>query len=306
MDGTTASGIGQASNVVTGLSPLHGLFVGSHAVGEGFITRRQLESGLYRRVLRNVYADPSLRHDHELTARAAALLMPADAVLGGRSAAVWWGAPTAGFSDPVLVIVPPSSAWRGPKGVRVHRSDFGSTDVHVCDDGVRITSAVRTARDVAVLERISDAVACLDAMVHNGSLTPAMLESLGRAARGKWGSRRLQKVLSLVDGRAQSPPESWVRVACHFAGLPPPVPQYTVIADGIFLGDVDLAWPEARVIVEYEGAYHFDGVQIVKDDGRYARLIAAGWHVIRLSSADLHDLDAVTERIRAALASAAG
>ena len=41
-----------------------------------------------------------------------------------------------------------------------------------------------------------------------------------------------------LDGRAQSPPESWVRVACHFAGLPPPVPQFTVIADGGRIGQV--------------------------------------------------------------------
>lgn len=55
-------------------------------------------------------------------------------------------------------------------------------------------------------------------------------------------------------------------------------------------------------MVEYEGAYHFDGVQIVKDDARYARLVAAGWRVLRLSSADLRDLDAVVAPIKDALA----
>lgn len=290
--------------MVIRVMPLHGLFVGSHAVAEGFLTRRQLQSGLYRRVLRNVYADPSLAHDHELVARAAALLMPPDAVLGGRSAALWWGAPTAGLLDPVVVIVPPASAWRGPKGVRVHRSALSPADIEERDDGLRITSVERTARDVAVLERTKDAVACLDAMVHNGALTEAMLRRLRTSDVGRWGWRRLQKILPLVDGRAQSPPESWVRVACHLAGLPHPVPQHAVVHNGVFLGEVDLAWPEARLIVEYEGAYHFDGVQIVKDDARYSRLIAAGWRVIRLSSADLRDLGAVVERIRAALGAA--
>jgi very-short-patch-repair endonuclease len=53
--------------------------------------------------------------------------------------------------------------------------------------------------------------------------------------------------------------------------------------------------------VEYEGAHHFDGLQIVRYDRRYAQLTAMGWHVIRLSAVDLRDLDAVVARIREAL-----
>jgi hypothetical protein len=106
----------------------------------------------------------------------------------------------------------------------------------------------------------------------------------------------------LVDGRAMSPPESRLRVACHLAGLPQPVPQFEVVVNGVFLGRVDLAWPEAQLVVEYEGEYHFDGLQIAKDDARYERLTAAGWRVVRLSSFDLRDLDAVTALLRDLLA----
>ena len=278
----------------------HGFFLGSHAVAEGLVTREQLPR-LYRRVLRNVYAEPGLRSDHELKARAAALLMPSDAVLGGRSAAVWWHGDTAGLHDPVTVIVPPTSAWRGPQGVRVHRSAVAAGDLTVLDDGTRITTVQRTAWDVATLERTADAVACLDAMAHHRLLTPSMLRSLQDSAPGRWRGRRAMLALSLVDGRAQSPAESWVRVACHLAGLPAPVPQFVVVERGAWLAQVDLAWPEAKLIVEYEGAYHFDGEQIVKDDARYERLIAAGWRVIRLLAADLRDLDGVVVRIKAAL-----
>ena len=98
-----------------------------------------------------------------------------------------------------------------------------------------------------------------------------------------------------------SPPESKVRVTCHLAGLPHPVPQYEVYEAGTFLGAVDLAWPEAKLIVEYEGPYHFDGIQIARDDRRYERMVAEGWRVLRLSSADLRDLDAVVSRIRGLL-----
>jgi very-short-patch-repair endonuclease len=93
-------------------------------------------------------------------------------------------------------------------------------------------------------------------------------------------------------------------VACALAGLPSPVPQFAVIHDGVFLGRVDLAWPEHRLIVEYEGAYHFGGVQIARDDVRIARLVAAGWTVIRLAARDLRDMDGVVRRIAAALGAA--
>lgn len=112
----------------------------------------------------------------------------------------------------------------------------------------------------------------------------------------------MAKVLPLVDGRSESPPESWVRVACARSGLPAPVPQFVVVDAGGFVGRVDLAWPEHRLIVEYEGAYHFDELQIHRDDSRYKQLVAAGWRVIRLSAADLRDMDTVIARIAHMLA----
>jgi hypothetical protein len=265
-----------------------------------------LKSGLYRRLLHNVYADPGLPADHELYARAAALVMPDDGLLGGRSAACWFGAPFASAQDSVVVIVPPNSPWRGPRGVRVHRTGVAEDDVVSLEDGgIRVSSALRTAWDVAALETVPNAVAILDGMVAADRLDLACCRRLAEGAQGRWRTSRVAKVLPLVDGRSQSPPESWVRVACVRAGLPAPVPQFAVVAGGEFLGQVDLAWPEQRVIVEYEGAYHFEGVQIARDDKRYERLIAAGWRVIRLSAADLRDMDAVVERIAHALAQSA-
>ena len=61
---------------------LHGVFVGAHAIAEGWLTRRQLREGPYVRVLHGVYADPSLPRDHLLRCRATSLLMPRGAVLG--------------------------------------------------------------------------------------------------------------------------------------------------------------------------------------------------------------------------------
>jgi hypothetical protein len=184
--------------------------------------------------------------------------------------------------------------------VRVHRTDLTSVETQIHDD-VPITSALRTAWDVAVLEPLAVAVAALDAMVRQGSVTVPDLAGMAASGGGRWGINRVRRAVPLVDPRAESAPESRVRVALVLAGLDP-VPQFEVSADGRFLARVDFAWPEERVVLEYEGAHHFDGIQIVRDDERIRRLEAAGWRVIRISAADLWNLDAVIEKVRAALA----
>jgi hypothetical protein len=280
---------------------LHGVFVGAHAVSEGVLSRHQLQNGPYVRVLHGVYADPSMARDHLLRCRAAALLMPPSAVLGGRSAAAVLGAPAPGYGDPVTVVVPPGTKWRGPGGVRVHSADVPAPDVLLDDEGIRHTGPVRTAWDVGTLEPIGTAVGVLDAMVRTGLLDVGTLRQLQERPMGAWRSRRARRAFALVDGRSESPPESWVRVACALGGLPAPVLQYEVVEDGVWLARVDLAWPEHRLIVEYDGEYHFEGLQIVKDDARLAALVAAGWRVIRLSAANLRQMDDVISRIAAAL-----
>ncbi len=105
-------------------SGLHGVFIGAHAVAEGALTRRQLQEGPYVRVLHGVYADPSMPRDHRLRCRAAALLMPHEAALGGRSAAAVVGGPSPTYAEPVTVVLPSSVTWTGPRGIRVHRTDL--------------------------------------------------------------------------------------------------------------------------------------------------------------------------------------
>jgi hypothetical protein len=280
---------------------LHGVFVGAHAVAEGVLTRHQLQNGPYVRVLHGVYADPSLARDHRLRCHAAALLMPDGAALGGRSAAALLGAPAPDYRDPVTVLVAPGMKWAGPSGVRVHAADVASADVMVDEDGIRHTSPRRTAWDVATLETTATAIGVLDAMVRAHLLDVDNLLELHRRPLAPWRSRRARRAFELVDGRSESPPESWVRVGCALAGLPAPIPQFEVVLDGRWLARVDLAWPERRLIVEYDGEHHFDELQIVKDDVRLDQLVQAGWRVIRLSAADLRDVGDVVRRIAQAL-----
>jgi very-short-patch-repair endonuclease len=279
---------------------LPGVFIGSEAVAEGLLTRGQLRTRSYRRLVQGVYADPGLELDHRLRCRGVALLLPPGSVIGGHSAASWYGAPFAALTDPVTVIRPDPAPWRGPRGVRVHRTDLAPVDRDLVDD-VPLTTALRTAWDVAALEPLPTAVAALDAMARAGSVSPRSLLAMADGGSGRWGVTRVRRAVALVDPRAESAPESRVRVALALAGLEP-VPQYEVRSHGRFVARVDLAWPEAKLALEYEGAHHFEDAQIVRDDERLERLKAAGWRVIRISAAGLRDLDALVESVRAALA----
>ena len=292
--------MGHPHAVSSRLNRLTGVFVGSHAVAQGHLTERELRTKGYRRLAQGVYADPALDVDHQLRCRGVALLLPAGAAIGGHSAAAWYGAPFAGPHDLVTVVRPADVEWKGPRQVRVHRGPLPASDVEHLD-GVPVTTARRTAWDVAALEPLGTAVAALDAMVRSGWITERQLAEMVTAGANRWGVSRVRRAVPLVDPRADSAPESRVRVALVLAGLAP-VPQFVVTHRGRFVGKVDLAWPEAKLAVEYDGAHHFEAEQIVRDDERYAALVAAGWRIIRLTSTDLRDLDGVVRRVRAALA----
>jgi phosphoribosylformylglycinamidine synthase PurS subunit len=107
----------------------------------------------------------------------------------------------------------------------------------------------------------------------------------------------------VADPLAESPMESVLRWLVHAAGLPRPVLQFVIRdAVGSFLGRADLAWPDRKVLVEFDGDVHRDRRVFVDDLRRQNRLIAEGWIVLRFSSADvLGRPDEVVAEIRRAL-----
>ncbi|MGY1673243.1 DUF559 domain-containing protein [Geodermatophilus sp. SYSU D00710] len=115
------------------------------------------------------------------------------------------------------------------------------------------------------------------------------------------GAQPARRAVELADPRAGSLPESRVRVLLALAGLSA-VPQYTVRdPGGAFVARVDLALPEHRLAVEYDGAWHGEPGQLARDRRRLTRLTAAGWRVAFVTAADLREPDAVVARVAAAL-----
>ena len=69
------------------------------------------------------------------------------------------------------------------------------------------------------------------------------------------------------------------------------------------MGCVDLAYPELKIAIEYEGEQHlFDSQQWTADIARQERLVEAGWRVIRVTKSDLFNHPrSMVERVRRAI-----
>lgn len=247
---------------------LHGkVFRGRDAVALGLLTRHQLGSAAWRPLLRGVYADAALPVDHGVFISAAGLIIPRTAVIGARSAAWWYGAEELVEPDgPVDVLVPERHRFGPVAGLRIRSTRALTADDDVEVDGrVRLTSHGRTAVDVArAAPSLREAVVVLDVMLRRGAVRPRQLDRAIRAAAGP-GARRARRAAAMADGRSESPPETRLRVGLVLAGLPSPVPQFEGRSGGRFVARVDLGFPEHRLAIEYEGAWHAAPGQFSRD-----------------------------------------
>ena len=272
-------------------------------VARGLLTPSELRSSAWRRVYRGVYVDARVPDSVLLRISAATLLLPDSAVFSGRTAAFLHGAEElSDLRDPIEVSVPTGVRFGPVAGLRVRQVRLPSSDV-VEVDRRPCTSGLRTAMDLARTEPLADAVAALDVLVARAIVGKGELAEAAGAVAGR-GSSQVRRAAGLVDPRAESQPESRLRVLLALAGLFPDV-QYTVRDDaGGFVARVDLAFVEQRVAVEYDGAWHGESGQLAEDRRRLNRLVAAGWTVLHVTAADLRDPAAFITRLRAVLARA--
>jgi hypothetical protein len=205
--------------------------------------------------------------------------------------------------SPVHVAVPAGATPPRRRGVRVHRQHLSPED-RTLWLGLRCTDPVRTAIDLARTLPFVEAVVAMDALLHTGRCTAALIERRLAAMRGWPGCRSVREVLQLAEPAAESPMESRLRVLWVQAGLPPPVAQHTVLdSAGAFLARVDLALPELRIAGGYDGEVHLQSDMFAKDRRRQNQLLSAGWLVLRWTSGDVYQRpESVAADVRAAIA----
>ena len=130
------------------------------------------------------------------------------------------------------------------------------------------------------------------------------------AERGRRGSPRLRAV---VDERAEGYQPPTTRLEVRFlelvlqAGIGAPERQVSLGGRLGWIGAVDFAWPDARVIVETDGdTYHNSLTDRENDERRDRALEAQGWIVLRFNWIDVTKRPtSVIQTLRNALALAA-
>lgn len=204
------------------------------------------------------------------------------------------------------VTVPASCRPPQMRGVVGHELRESQMDVQL-QDGLPVTSPLQTWFDLGPLLYRSDLVAAADFLCagREPRHTPAELRAAAARLVGRRGCRRLREAASFARARVDSAKETEVRLLLVDAGLPEPVVNLELTdAFGRFVARVDLAWPDWRVCIEYEGDGHrTDRAQFRSDITRRERVEDLGWRVIRVTDDDLRNGGReLLRRVRAALA----
>lgn len=222
------------------------VFKGTDAVVAGALTRSQLRGSTVRRLFQGVYALRSEPMSHDLRCAAAALALPPATVITGKSAAGLWGVQLARAEDCVQVVVPDDTRIARRAGLNVRRTVVRP---HECTpwSEVAVATPLRTTLDLLLDRPLPDAVADLDAVLRAGLVALPQVARMieGRSDKGIVLARR---AIELADARAESRPESRVRVWLVLDGLHP-VPQYWIEDGSGRLARADLAFPEQKVAV---------------------------------------------------------
>lgn len=254
-------------------------FIGSEAVAEGLLTKRDLAVN-HIRLARDVY----VRKDLDLTAadraKAGWLWSQRHGVVAGFSAAALHGSKWVDATRPAELLH--ENRYR-QSGLLVHSNAIEPDEIDDID-GIPVTTPARTAVDLACWYPTMVAVPALDALARATKFSVSDTQLLMQRYRGRRGIRRAAVSLELLDAGAESPKESWLRLILIRAGLPRPTTQIRVYdAATDMTAYLDMGWAELKVAVEYDGDHHrSDPLQWRYDAKRHEMLQRRGWIVIRV------------------------
>ena len=241
----------------------------ARAVG---LTLDALRRRSWRRIGSELYCWTGLEDDRWRLLVAWRNRLPPDAAFAGLTAA-WLHRLDVDPCHPIEVVVPTTSGVRSRLGLVAHRSDLLEVTTA---RGLRATTIERTFRDL------------------RRRLPPIEILVLADQAL----RMRLGRFHEMAEA-AESPMETRLRWTLFQAGLPRPQVQTELRdSDGRFLGRADLYYPQARLVIEYDGANHRD--RLVEDDRRQNALVTAGFRLLRFTAAD--QPYAITAQVRRALA----
>lgn len=184
------------------------------------------------------------------------------------------------------------------KGVIGHRLRIDREEVTL-HQGLWLTTPARTWQDLAPLLTEQDLVVAGDFLVRSRQRdfsTPraalcSIDDLLDRLRPRAGGTLRCRVAAAMVRPGVDSPQETRLRLALVSSGLPEPTVNHSLDDefDGHPIRWADLAYVEHKIVIQYEGDQHRSRGQFAADIARDEDWQRAGWTVIRLTSADLHD-----------------
>lgn len=223
------------------------VFIGSEALAAGALTRSSLRWN-YRRIFPDVYAPVSLALTLRDRTIGAWLWSRRRAVIAGSAAAALHGADWVGREVPVELI------WRcgrPPPGVIVRNERLAAGDV-VDTLGMPVTTAARTAFDLARHLARDDAVPRLDALARAQEVPLAAALAVAEQHRGGRGVANAVENLRLMDGGARTVHESQLRLCLLKRWSEPPSTQIQVVGGSteMVLG---VGYVAPKVGLDFEG-----------------------------------------------------
>lgn len=260
------------------------------------LTRSQLAdlvaAGVVRRVLRSVYVRCDREDTQLLRAQCASLVLPPHVVVSDRSAA--WLHEIDAFDLADLEVPPDLEVVSVAGNNRTRRNGFlgGKRDLlpdEICVIcGVEVTTALRTACDLACLRGRTTALAVLDAFMRHHKLTKADFERMLPRYQGRRGVRQFRELINYACADSESMGESWTRMIIIDAGLPCPKPNVWVYVEGYGWVRLDLAYEKLKIAIEYDGKeFHTEDHDKEHDEARREALRRRGWIVIVVTRHDL-------------------
>lgn len=264
-----------------------------------------VQRGDWRRVVRGVYDLSAVvrlmdRHPVDRRRRRAAILGALaypGSVVTGVCALVLHGIMGAPATVVPEVSFPDHSPRTPRRPVRLRRVNV---EHPLLINGILVAPIIDAlAQAVPTLER-RYAVALMDSAQSQGRISPAGLRQAHDLSRFRRGVSRTHSWWAESDLRSESPAETWARLACLDAGIPPDVVQLPVISpDGRVVARVDLAWllPDGRwLMVEIDGRdEHETPLAVYRDRSRQNRILVGRAVLQRFTGTEASDGTLVRE-----------
>lgn len=282
---------------------------------------RLLRAGRIVRIRQGAYADAEAwrkldeRGRHQLLCDAVVAQYSDDIAVSHDSAVIRFKGPDYGLDLSRVNITHFDGGGRNGAGVVHHEGRCSVLDVTRVDDHW-VTSPPRTVLDVAMRHGFQAGVVVADNFIHRGLTTTGELHQLQEVVEDWPGALVNRLVVNVATGKSESVGESLGWLLFRSQRLARPEQQFEVFhPSGLLAGRTDWAWPEHKLLGEFDGTVKYHRYlrpgetieQAVLREKHREDLLRelTGWRLIRLVWADLFRPEVTAARIRAAMAHAA-